>query len=241
MTEIAIKPATSSNPTRSDLTSSQLFFSIDCSPFLNWNKEDLESPEEWAIVFRSLVATVKSQPALDVCLEAKAVKLLVYISPWKEESADAFLNSFASNSGDSTTEFVQYIVVLLSSTSQVITTAAMKLLDSVVQNSSAQVRLTLVKADLVPQLINTLNPQSFSFAEGVDIHINLTNSVSRSLWLATPYCLEQHGIEDWNEQQAVHETVLKHVVAPSEKYIRHLCVNRYSIIGNSRDVGNQQD
>ncbi|KAK2941620.1 hypothetical protein BLNAU_23468 [Blattamonas nauphoetae] len=175
--------------------------------------------------FRSLVATVKSQPALDVCLEAKAVKLLVYISPWKEESADAFLNSFASNSGDSTTEFVQYIVVLLSSTSQVITTAAMKLLDSVVQNSSAQVRLTLVKADLVPQLINTLNP-----------HVSRSPSGS-----ATPYCLEQHGIEDWNEQQAVHETVLKHVVAPSEKYIRHLCVNRYSIIGNSRDVGNQQD
>ncbi|KAK2945981.1 hypothetical protein BLNAU_19125 [Blattamonas nauphoetae] len=51
-----------------------------------------------------------------------------------------------------------------------------------------------------------------------------------TLSLTTPYGLNQLEIEDGNEQQTIHEMVLKQVLAPSEKYICHLCVNRFSII-----------
>ncbi|KAK2957604.1 hypothetical protein BLNAU_7503 [Blattamonas nauphoetae] len=159
------------------------------SPFLNWSDDDPGSENEKAIVFRSLVATLKSHPALDASLEAKAVKLL-----------------------------------------KSITTPAMEMLASLIRNASSKRRLALVKADLIPQLIPSLNLLSLPFAEAVDIHINLMKTIICSTWLATPNCLKKLGIEDGNGQQAVYDTILKQVLVPSEKYIRHLCVNRFSII-----------
>ncbi|KAK2955283.1 hypothetical protein BLNAU_9835 [Blattamonas nauphoetae] len=105
-----------------------------------------------------------------------------------------------------------------------------KILTHVVHDCSAEVLLPLVEADLIPQLINTLNPLSLSPTEAVDIHTSLLESISHSVRLTTPYYLAVLGIEDGNEQQAVHTTVFQQVLVPSEKYIRHLCVNRYSII-----------
>ncbi|KAK2950724.1 hypothetical protein BLNAU_14395 [Blattamonas nauphoetae] len=112
----------------------------------------------------------------------------------------------------------------------------MLMLNNLVQRCSPEVRLTLVKADLIPRLISTINPLSLSFAEAADIHTNLMEIVWSSLWLATPYGLASLKIEDGNEQQAVHETVLKQVLSPSEEYIYHLCVNRYSIIDGEQSL-----
>ncbi|KAK2947063.1 hypothetical protein BLNAU_17986 [Blattamonas nauphoetae] len=106
----------------------------------------------------------------------------------------------------------------------------MKMLARLIWNISAKRRLALVNADLIPQLIVTLNPQSLSLVESIDIHIHLMNITRFSLWLATPNVLKQLEIEDHNTQQAVQETVLQQVVVPSEQYIGHLCVNRYSIM-----------
>ncbi|KAK2956616.1 hypothetical protein BLNAU_8456 [Blattamonas nauphoetae] len=110
----------------------------------------------------------------------------------------------------------------------------MKMLVDLVANSSTQVRLALVTADLIPQLIVTLNPLSLSFTEGVDIHTGLIRIITWSVWLSLPYHLTKLGIEDDNGQQAVHETVLQQVLAPSEQYISYLCVNRYSIVGGDQ-------
>ncbi|KAK2954363.1 hypothetical protein BLNAU_10695 [Blattamonas nauphoetae] len=168
----------------------------DCSAFLNWNEAKPASEDEQAVIFRSLVATLKSQPALDVSLESKTVS----------------------------------IVVLISSPSQAINEAAMKMVGNLLQWCSSKVRLALTKADLIPHLVITLNPLSLSDAEAVDIHISLMKSIVISLWLTSPNTFAQLEIEDVTEQQAVHETVLKQVLAPSEKYISHVCVNRHSII-----------
>ncbi|KAK2948868.1 hypothetical protein BLNAU_16211 [Blattamonas nauphoetae] len=203
---------------------------MDCSPFLNWNEEKPQPEFDKSVVFRSLIATVKVQPALDGSMEAKAVTFLESVVPDDEESVDAFLRSLGSNTDESLTCFVQSIVVLVSTHNHVISTAAMKMLRILNWNSSAKSRLALVKADLVPQLIPSLNPLSLPFAEAVDIHINLMFTIRKSLWLATPDVLRLLEITDRNEKQAVHETVLQQVVTPSETYISHSCVNRFSII-----------
>ncbi|KAK2942661.1 hypothetical protein BLNAU_22422 [Blattamonas nauphoetae] len=210
------------------ISSESLSSSLGCSPFLNWNEEPLESESEQAVVFWSLVATVQLQPSLDDSLEAKAVKFLNSEKLYGSESAADFLSMFGQTTGESSTHFIHSIVVLVSLPSQVITTAAMEMLNNLVRNCSPEVTLALVKADMIPQLINTLNPLSLSFTEGVDIHTCLLLSIITSVHLATPFGLETLGIEDDDEQQAVHETIMKQVLAPSEKYIRHLCVNRYS-------------
>ncbi|KAK2953995.1 hypothetical protein BLNAU_11097 [Blattamonas nauphoetae] len=230
MTEIDKEPDPCSSTARSDLFSSHFSFTMDCSPFLNWSEEELVSNREKAIVFRSLAATLKIQPALDVSVEAKAVAFLESVDPQHAEAADDFLGSLASSSDDYSTNFVQCIVILISSPSQVITTATMKMMDNLFFWCSPNIRLALVKADLLPQLITTLNPQSLSFTEAVDIHINLMNVVTFFLWLAAPKGLEDLKIQDDNKQRAVSEAVFQQVLAPSEQYIGLLCINRYSII-----------
>ncbi|KAK2953030.1 hypothetical protein BLNAU_12019 [Blattamonas nauphoetae] len=203
---------------------------MDCSAFLNWSKEQPQSDEEMAVIFLSLVATVKLQPVLNAPLETKAVRLMQTVRPKDFNSADAFLSNFPSSSDEYLTDFVQSLVVLISSPSQIVTTAAMKMLKTLIIWCSAEVRFPLVRADLIPQLINTLNPHSLSFSKAVDIHINLSIIIHKSLWLATPKGLTQLASEDRDEPQAVHETIFKQVVVPSETYIWHLCVNRNSII-----------
>ncbi|KAK2956336.1 hypothetical protein BLNAU_8703 [Blattamonas nauphoetae] len=76
----------------------------------------------------------------------------------------------------------------------------------VIQMCSAKLRLALIKADLIPQLVITLNTLSLSFVEKADIHINLMNSITWSIWLASPEGLTQLEIEDHHGQQAARET-----------------------------------
>ncbi|KAK2953015.1 hypothetical protein BLNAU_12004 [Blattamonas nauphoetae] len=191
---------------------------MDCSAFLNWSIETPGSEDEKAVIFRSLVATVKSQPTLDDSLQVKAVKLLKSLDPDDEESAEAFLRRLGQTTDESLTNFVQSIVVLLSSASRVITTAAVKILQNLFFWFSPKDKRTLVKADLIPQLINTLNP----------------HTLSSFFYLTTPDGFASLRIEDDNEQQAVHETVLQQVLIPSEKYICPLCVNRFSILDSEQ-------
>ncbi|KAK2956149.1 hypothetical protein BLNAU_8929 [Blattamonas nauphoetae] len=106
----------------------------------------------------------------------------------------------------------------------------MTMFHNLICESPSKIHYALVKADLIPHLIAYLNPQSLSFAEAVDIHIYLMSIIQSSLWLITPDGLTQLDIEDPYEQQAIHKTVFQQVLAPSEKYICHLCVNLNSII-----------
>ncbi|KAK2950832.1 hypothetical protein BLNAU_14250 [Blattamonas nauphoetae] len=140
----------------------------------------------------SAIADLKRiQPQLDVSLEAKAVKVLESVDLADVDSTVAFLN------------------MLLSCAKQMITTAAMKMLGNLFWSCSANINLTFAKADLIPRLIITLNPQSLSLTEPVDIHINLMRIIRLSLWLATPNGLSCLRINDRNEELTVHETVLK--------------------------------
>ncbi|KAK2952441.1 hypothetical protein BLNAU_12547 [Blattamonas nauphoetae] len=85
-------------------------------------------------------------------------------------------------------------------------------------------------ADLIPQLITTLNPHSLSFAKAVDIHVHLLNIIIHFLWSATRNGLASLKIEDPDVQQTVYETIFQQVLTPSEQYISHLCVKRFSIV-----------
>ncbi|KAK2960174.1 hypothetical protein BLNAU_4727 [Blattamonas nauphoetae] len=236
MNTIIKKTDPTSSATQSDLSSHRFQFSIDCLPFLNWNEEELETEKEKAIIFRSLVATVNSQPALDVTLEAKAMKFLKYMDPEDEETVDVFLSHLALFSDGSSTDLIQPIVVLISSPSQVIVTATMKMLVSLICFSSTKVHLSLVEANLIPQLVITLNLRSLSLADYEHIHTDFVKIIRTTLWLATPDCLTHLKIEDRVERQAVRETVFQQVLTPTEQYLCHLCVNRYSIVDGDQST-----
>ncbi|KAK2955505.1 hypothetical protein BLNAU_9552 [Blattamonas nauphoetae] len=203
---------------------------MDCSPFLNWEEGKISSGLDNIVIFRSLVATIKFQPTLDVSLEEKAVRFLESVSPYHEESDVDLLNSLATFSDESMTDFVQDIVVLISPANQLITATTIELMDNLILLCSYDIRFALIKADLIPRLINTLNPQSFSISDCEDMHTCLMGIITNSFRLAGPNRVSEVEIEDDDERKSVHETVLKQVLSPSEKSVGHLCTNPTSIV-----------
>ncbi|KAK2958001.1 hypothetical protein BLNAU_6927 [Blattamonas nauphoetae] len=81
----------------------------------------------------------------------------------------------------------------------------MKMLNNLLTNCSSNVRLALVSADLIPQLINTLHPQSLSFVEAVGIHVHLMTRITNSLRLTTPDGFACLKIEDYVEEQSMEQ------------------------------------
>ncbi|KAK2963655.1 hypothetical protein BLNAU_1220 [Blattamonas nauphoetae] len=100
---------------------------------------------------------------------------------------------------------------------EIITVATMEMVKALTMWCSSRDQYALVQADLIPQLIITLSAQSLPVADAVDIHTSLLNIIVDSLWLSTPRSLAFLGNQDENGQQHVHETIMKQVVAPSEK------------------------
>ncbi|KAK2959929.1 hypothetical protein BLNAU_5126 [Blattamonas nauphoetae] len=202
--------------TYTDLSSPHVAFSIDCVPFLSWS-EDLKG--SWfgqTVVFQSLIATLKLQLVLDESLETKAAKFLKSMDTQITESTDDLLSAHVSNSDGSLTDFVKSLLVLFASPNQAIKAATLEMLNGLICVCSAKSLLALVKADLIGQLVLTLNPLSLSLAEAEDIHTCLIQIISNSVWLATQDGLKKLKIEDLDEHQSVRETVLKQVLAPSE-------------------------
>ncbi|KAK2964051.1 hypothetical protein BLNAU_1132 [Blattamonas nauphoetae] len=222
---------TFSCPAHSHFSSPHLSFSRDCSPFLNWSEDErIDSKHEKAVVFRSLVATLQLQPVLDDSLEAKAVTFLKSVDPKNGVYIDTLLSHDGPATDESLKDFIQFIVVLISSAYQAITTTTMKMLSCLYMRCPIDLLFPLVKANLIPHIVITLNPLSLSFTEAVDIHISLMIIIHHAVWHTTPYGLAYLKIEDRDEQQTVRETVLQQVLVPSEKYIRHLCKTRFLII-----------
>ncbi|KAK2948506.1 hypothetical protein BLNAU_16575 [Blattamonas nauphoetae] len=174
------------------------------------------------------------QPTLDDSLETKVVKFLESVDPKDEESVKAFLSSLTSFSDKSMTNFVQSIGTLISTPNEAITTSTMKMLLRLTLTCSDEILFALVKADLVSQLIVTLDPHSVSLSDCEDIHSCLIHLIECSLWLSSLDDLAPLEIEDSDEHQTVPETIFQKVLSPSEKYICHLCVNRYSILDHDQ-------
>ncbi|KAK2943978.1 hypothetical protein BLNAU_21124 [Blattamonas nauphoetae] len=132
-----------------------------------------------------------------------------------------------SSSDDSLTDFVASINVLISSSKQLIIEGTLRLLGRLFAKSSPQIQLKLVSIDLVPQIITSLSQQSHSFVDPVDIHTRLINIIKSALELATPRGLDRLADGHPFERQAVHKTVLEHVLVSLEEFLRRMRTNRF--------------
>ncbi|KAK2961991.1 hypothetical protein BLNAU_3047 [Blattamonas nauphoetae] len=122
--------------------------------------------------------------------------------------------------------FVTTINILLSTDNITIVETTLYTINHLVPMCSRNVQFGLLNADLVPQLISSLQPLTRSFKYPQNIHSDLLSIIGRFLWLATPSNDAYAEIDDHTEQQAVHETLLKHVLLPSKDYIRQICHTR---------------
>ncbi|KAK2948139.1 hypothetical protein BLNAU_16939 [Blattamonas nauphoetae] len=122
--------------------------------------------------------------------------------------------------------FVTTITILLSTDNTTIVETTLYTINHLVPMCSRNIQFGLLNADLVPQLILSLQPLTRSFKYPQNIHSDLLSIIGRLLWLPTPSNGAYAEIDDPTEQQAVHETILKHVLLPSKDYIRQICSAR---------------
>ncbi|KAK2960848.1 hypothetical protein BLNAU_4245 [Blattamonas nauphoetae] len=140
------------------------------------------------------------------------------------------LDLVPSSPDEALTEFIASIAVLLSFSNQGIITATISMLTGCTDSCSQSFVLKLIRAGLIPHIVASLNPQSLSFADSKFIHMNLILTINCSVRQSILSITNSLGIEDPIEAQAVHDTILQQVLVPSEDYIRHICVNRHSMI-----------
>ncbi|KAK2941009.1 hypothetical protein BLNAU_24080 [Blattamonas nauphoetae] len=213
-------------------------YTDDNSAFMNWDGNQCESMPVNSAIFRSLVSLIQDGFPFNDRLEEKAASFLDSITyPVFIQSEYSILGIDSSFSHESQINFVTSMTVLLSTPNQTIMKASMKILDNLFVISSSNHRLALLRAGIIPQIFITLHPQSLYIPDAVYIHTYLIQIIANAIWLSTPTGLSTHAIEDKIERHAVHETVLQHVIAPSEKYIGHVCRNRHSITDAGMERG----
>ncbi|KAK2956510.1 hypothetical protein BLNAU_8564 [Blattamonas nauphoetae] len=105
----------------------------------------------------------------------------------------------------------------------------MEMLNHLFCRCTPQFRLKLIEAQLIPQIIISLKPQSPVVRETVLINASLLHIIASSLDLATQEGLTLLKIEPNHGLQTVFQTVHSQVLVPSKSYIHHLYQRRFSI------------
>ncbi|KAK2963580.1 hypothetical protein BLNAU_1623 [Blattamonas nauphoetae] len=220
------------------MSSVRLSLSTDNSAFMNWDGRQIETMSDRSTVLRSLVAKIKDGHHIDDASEKKAVMLLDQIRPFGSVNVKAFVRGLiVSEPNNYLTDFVISITVLVSSSKQTIIKGTMLLLEHLFSSSSPTFKLKLIEAQMIPQIITSLNAQSLFVAKAEDIHTPLIRIVNQSLRLITPHGMKSLEIEHQHDQQKVHETVLHQFLVPLEEYLRNCCKRRFSFLAGSQSFG----
>ncbi|KAK2945218.1 hypothetical protein BLNAU_19858 [Blattamonas nauphoetae] len=200
-------------------------------PPLNWDGALFQSPSEKSVVYHSLVSLIQPDFVFTDDFVKKAVLLLEQLRFSNSTDTNKFICPAMESTDQNLMEFLQSFMILLSSANHTLITATMKMLDSLLHNTSTRMHLRLINADLIVHLLTSLNPLSLSIADTQDIHSSVISIITLSLCLSNPYVLNALNIKDSSEQQAIHEAILNRVLVPTEAYIRYLCTN-YSFIAD---------
>ncbi|KAK2955024.1 hypothetical protein BLNAU_9955 [Blattamonas nauphoetae] len=204
--------------------------------FLDWNGIPFMSTPTQSSVYRSLVQMVTDNHHFDDDLTNKAVLFLYEFRNAREEPGDSFFDLDKYASHETVKDFVHSVGMLLSAPNQRIVEATMEFLHRMIIIRSKHFLLKLVKADLIPHLLASLNPVSLSFEYAEDVHIHLVSIIGLALLLLHPNDSKQIDVINATDKHNLQETILARVLLPPASYIRHLCANRHLFINGNRSV-----
>ncbi|KAK2957327.1 hypothetical protein BLNAU_7705 [Blattamonas nauphoetae] len=193
------------------------------------SENSLDSIDEKAALFQSLVTMAKDPDLYDSSLEMKAVKFLNEIVVKDDEEAGFHVWVGFMPSRRHVPQFVESVKILLSLPNQQLVTASMEFLRSLVVACSPLQKLALVDHGLVSNMMSALKPTTLTFPEADDIHLCLMDIVYHLLWLSTPSGLDRLEFDEPSEQLEVREAVFEEVVGASEGYLFHLCTHHTSL------------
>ncbi|KAK2946743.1 hypothetical protein BLNAU_18339 [Blattamonas nauphoetae] len=165
-------------------------------PFLNFDPTSDISFEEKSTVYCSLVALVKDEYPFDNALQGRAEQFLENLEPyWGDEiQATRLVTDLVPSSNGSPSGFVESIVSLLSSPNSTVVAAALSFLLQT-GSSSARVKLHFVEADLITNIIATVQPHTPPILGDATIIPTLIGIIVESLSLVRPHDVMDIALE----------------------------------------------
>ncbi|KAK2958854.1 hypothetical protein BLNAU_6103 [Blattamonas nauphoetae] len=199
--------------------------------FLSYDMNSELSSENKSTVFCSLVALVTQEYPFTNALQFRATEFLKLLEPdWTDEGlTDKHFTDLVPLSNGSPSGFIQGILTLVACPHSSIVAAALTTFRRIVEFSPDAVRLRFVEADLVSNLLASVqpHPQPISgSAKNIDLTIRIIVS---SLYLSYSSCLRQLGITAAVDQYNHREMIFQKAVIPSTQYVTYLISNRFHI------------
>ncbi|KAK2955924.1 hypothetical protein BLNAU_9084 [Blattamonas nauphoetae] len=194
------------------------------APFLNWKEELFESIEDAPVIFHSLVAMTRDDYPFDEAQQKKAVNFLYHITPGYSKNfhgAD-MINTFLDSTNGSHTEFIDTVMVLLSSSIKDISFGVLGFLDYLLPSLAPSHRFLLSEGDLIPKIMNIIKPHTLPLDGNELPHTDLVSIVNSMLFVSTPTAVDYLARTYKMSDQEIHSTILKYVIQPATPYLKHI-------------------
>ncbi|KAK2952675.1 hypothetical protein BLNAU_12324 [Blattamonas nauphoetae] len=202
----------------------------DSTPFLNWDDSQQNSIPCDSPIFMSLVSMIHNGYNMLHELVEKAKKLLSRMMEHEEKQSNKIpQTSQSAQSTERTMDvFFNSLAILLSSPSTDMNGRALNLISKWLESIPPSRRLSLLDANLIPHIVNTLQPHTVPLADNDTFHYSFLSIITSSTIHGLSKEPTNPNTFDTNTNQTVHDTILRKVVFPSEEYFNNLCHNRFS-------------
>ncbi|KAK2957310.1 hypothetical protein BLNAU_7688 [Blattamonas nauphoetae] len=191
---------------------------VEYSPFLEWNRNDPFTVDSVAHTFKSLVTMVKDNFQFD---EEHVQKVSMFLSSmnrnlFRENFVDSFLNTIEQDTTNSTTVFVNSIIVLLSSSHLSIFRDTLALLPPFLNHTGLTNRLVLVSSQLIPRILSTPRLRDLSVIMDKSIMDNIISIFRNCILLPSTTNTQSISALSHTNSQYVSDIVLHEVLIPIE-------------------------
>ncbi|KAK2957813.1 hypothetical protein BLNAU_7247 [Blattamonas nauphoetae] len=197
--------------------------------FLNFDPNSELSFEDKSAIYCSLVALVKAEYPFDNALQDKTARFLKNLEPkWGDkQAADRLVTDLVPCSAGSPSGFTESILTLFSSPHSTVVAATLSFINRSTKESSPTIQCRLMKSDLIPNILATVQPQTLSVT-GNDTRLdNLIRIIRSFLYLAYPPLLRKLDITAAVDAFNHREIIFQKVVLPSSQFVTFLISNRH--------------
>ncbi|KAK2959994.1 hypothetical protein BLNAU_4877 [Blattamonas nauphoetae] len=198
-------------------------------PFLIYDSSTELSVKAKSKIYNSLVALVKAGYPFPDNLQNRAAQFLNNIEPWlsQKERATKLVTDLVPSSASSPSGFIDSIVFLLSSPHSTVTAAALSFVYATVQTSSYAFKDRLVESDLIPNVLETVQPHTQPISGNEEIISNLITIIEHFVTFASPSYIRNINLADAADIFNRREMIFQKVVIPSSEFVTSLISNRF--------------
>ncbi|KAK2948267.1 hypothetical protein BLNAU_16803 [Blattamonas nauphoetae] len=204
------------------------------SSFQTWTGNQIDTNTNKSVIFQSLIEMIKTHPQFNESLEEDIVAFLTRITPTNRAESDEVLNCLAPSADGSLASFVESITFLVSSSSKAIVKTSVRLLEELCMRCSLTIRRQLIQDGILQKIMAVIDSDALFSQDFGETPLFLSLIIRSFLRLGTLRGMERGQVVSQNEQQELHDLILRQVIIPSEGFLRFLYHVHPSVVDGDR-------